>query len=510
VKKSDAAVVFAIIFATFFISLALYYINLRNNALKYLTDFSQLVDSYIENKIGLVSYFSEDLKVDDTDYSKILKLGPNTYLKGIKSKELSIKYVLEKEGKSILLEIPLSTLKFPSHQFTVKLISDGKVTYSNDTIFIGTFDKVLNNGLLHQTKTTKSGFTAKIIPKSDVILSELPMTLFWGIVPLTALVFLNRKYINEERDLEHSTSALLSIISDMVLRVETGEHVEYRAINTRHVPLVKIQQAIQDLFSRYTEAIEGYKFTTEELENTMSQIEEMQSALEERNFLLINTLAETVELKDVGTGEHSKRVMQLSLGLATKLKIVDPEELNAIKYGAILHDVGKIGIPDQILLKPGKLSIEEFEIMKGHTILGERVVSQIPGWELVADFVRHHHENVDGSGYPDGLSKESLSLRAQIVALVDVYIALTEHRPYRNALTSAEALKLMETMVGTKFDKELFDKFEEMILEREKSQNIYNDFDLENAEGGVIYEKSEVFTHTRNSFLYFVYSNIPS
>jgi HD-GYP domain-containing protein (c-di-GMP phosphodiesterase class II) len=124
-----------------------------------------------------------------------------------------------------------------------------------------------------------------------------------------------------------------------------------------------------------------------------------------------------------------------------------------------LHDIGKIGIPESILNKPSKLTPEEFEIMKKHTIFGEKIIKSVPGFDLVADIIRHHHENYDGSGYPDGLVGEESSLRTQIVSIADVFTALTEDRPYRKALRINEAIELIKSMVGTKFSKQIFDAF---------------------------------------------------
>ncbi|MGC9795966.1 HD domain-containing protein [Fervidobacterium riparium] len=471
-KAKYAIIIFVLSLIVFLFSTYLYFSSVLNYSSVYLKNFAITIDKHIENRIGIITELSNDFKINDYDYSNYLKMGPNSYLPGISTKEYSLKYVTKESDKLILIEIPFSAIVFPSDDYTVTISLDGKIVYSNNYGLIGALENNTIPRFFKQSATTNSKFDISIIPTTEITFFRASVMALWGFVPLIAFLSINRIHRNKQRDLERATEALETIINDMIMRVETGEHVEYKPIETEHEPLRKIQQALENLFSRYVEAIEGYKSTTEELENTMSQIEEMQSALEERNFLLINTLAETVELKDIGTGEHSRKVMQLSLSVASRLGIVDPEELNAIKYGAILHDVGKIGIPDRILLKPGKLSLEEFEVMKEHTILGERVVLQIPGWELVADIVRHHHENVDGSGYPDGLSKNTLSLRAQIVALVDVYIALTEDRPYRKALTPSEALELMQTMVGTKFDPELFNVFRETVLEHFSNSDI--------------------------------------
>lgn len=152
--------------------------------------------------------------------------------------------------------------------------------------------------------------------------------------------------------------------------------------------------------------------------------------------------------------------MKLALDLARELGLTDPADLEAIRFGALLHDIGKIGIPEHILNKPGRLTQQEYEIMKMHPIYGEKIVRKISGWDLVADIIRHHHENFDGSGYPDGLKGEQISLRAQVVGIVDVFSALIEDRPYRRALSVEEALKLMESeMVGTKFDPRLYEAF---------------------------------------------------
>ncbi|WP_051001567.1 HD-GYP domain-containing protein [Thermosipho africanus] len=206
--------------------------------------------------------------------------------------------------------------------------------------------------------------------------------------------------------------------------------------------------------------------TNEILEETMAELEETNAELVEKNLQIISALAEAVEIKDSVTGNHSKNVMNLSIELAKELDVSDPAELEAIKYGAILHDIGKIGIPEHILNKPGKLDDKEFEIMKKHTIFGEKIIKTIPGWDLVADVIRHHHENWDGSGYPDGLKDGEISLRAQIVAIVDVFVALTEDRPYRNGLSVEKAIEIMKEMVGSKFSPELFEKFVIVLKKR--------------------------------------------
>ncbi|MFN3282729.1 MAG: HD-GYP domain-containing protein, partial [Pseudothermotoga sp.] len=164
---------------------------------------------------------------------------------------------------------------------------------------------------------------------------------------------------------------------------------------------------------------------------------------------------------------HSGRVVNLAFDLAKELGITDPADLEAIKFGALLHDVGKIGIPEHILNKPGRLTFDEFEIMKKHPIFGEKIIKNISGWDLVADIVRHHHENIDGSGYPDGLTGDQISVRAQIVSLVDVFTALIEERPYRPAMSLDEALRIIEReMIGVKFHPNLYKAFLNVLKRR--------------------------------------------
>ncbi len=115
------------------------------------------------------------------------------------------------------------------------------------------------------------------------------------------------------------------------------------------------------------------------------------------------------------------------------------EDLAALQRGGYLHDIGKIGIPDALLLKPAKLTPAEFELMKQHTVIGDRLCGELRSLKLVRQIVRHHHERFDGSGYPDGLRGDEIPLLAQIVGIADLYDAMTTDRPYRRALTQDEA-----------------------------------------------------------------------
>jgi len=147
---------------------------------------------------------------------------------------------------------------------------------------------------------------------------------------------------------------------------------------------------------------------------------------------VILSLALTVEARDSSTSGHCQRLARYATMLGTELGLRS-DEIAALHRGGYLHDVGKIGIPDAILLKPELLSEIEFGLMKQHTIIGETLCGNLRSLSLVRPIVRHHHERLDGSGYPDGLHGDQIPLVAQIVSIVDTFDAITTHRPYRRA-----------------------------------------------------------------------------
>jgi putative two-component system response regulator len=147
---------------------------------------------------------------------------------------------------------------------------------------------------------------------------------------------------------------------------------------------------------------------------------------------VIMSLALTVEARDVYTEGHCKRLAAYATALGEALHL-SAEDLAALHRGGYLHDVGKIGIPDAVLLKPSRLTPDEFALMKDHTVIGERLCGNLRSLGLVRGIVRHHHERLDGSGYPDGLRGDHVPLLAQIVGIADVYDAVTSTRPYRAA-----------------------------------------------------------------------------
>jgi putative two-component system response regulator len=158
---------------------------------------------------------------------------------------------------------------------------------------------------------------------------------------------------------------------------------------------------------------------------------------------VLSSLALSIEAKDPYTEGHCDRLSKYSVSLAEELGL--PEDLRvALRRGGLVHDIGKLTVPEHILLKPGPLTPEERKIMEQHTIAGERICAPLKSFRHVLPIIRHHHEKWDGSGYPDGLKGEQIPLTARILQITDIYDALTTDRPYRKALSPEKAFAIMQ------------------------------------------------------------------
>ena len=162
--------------------------------------------------------------------------------------------------------------------------------------------------------------------------------------------------------------------------------------------------------------------------------------------------------RDFYTGTHSANVAELAVKLTRKLRLPD-EVVDQVEAAARVHDLGKIAIPDSILLKPGKLTAEEWALVKRHPVVGAELLQGLEIYEEIADVVRHEHEHWDGGGYPDGLSGEKIPLGSRIIAVADVWSALTTDRPYRPAYTADEARTILKAMAEKELDPKLVDLF---------------------------------------------------
>ncbi|MGM9519957.1 MAG: HD-GYP domain-containing protein, partial [Phascolarctobacterium sp.] len=166
---------------------------------------------------------------------------------------------------------------------------------------------------------------------------------------------------------------------------------------------------------------------------------------------IVQTLVKTIDAKDSYTNGHSARVAQYSVILAKRMGFKE-EELGRLEYTALLHDVGKIGVSDAILNKKGKLTEEEYAIIKEHSKIGAQILSTITELPDVAVGARYHHERYDGKGYPDGLKGEEIPLFARIIAVADSYDAMTSKRSYRDALPQELVRQEITRGIGTQFD----------------------------------------------------------
>src|SRR6201984_2732371 len=183
----------------------------------------------------------------------------------------------------------------------------------------------------------------------------------------------------------------------------------------------------------------------------------------ERAESVLFSLAQSIEGKDPYTHGHCERLAEYSARLGEQLGLPE-DQVTALRRAGIVHDVGKIAVPDAILLKPGRLTPDEWTIIREHSVVGERICAPLKSFRLVLPIIRHHHEKLDGSGYPDGLRGESIPITARVLQIVDVYDALTTDRPYKKAFSVTDALQTMKEEVAKGWwDHHIFDQFERLV-----------------------------------------------
>jgi putative nucleotidyltransferase with HDIG domain len=180
--------------------------------------------------------------------------------------------------------------------------------------------------------------------------------------------------------------------------------------------------------------------------------------LEEMFFQTAESLADAIEKRDPYTGGHTQRVTQYSLATARRLRL-NPDEMKWLKISAVLHDIGKIGIDDQLLQKPDRLNPEEYNEIKRHADMGVEIIDHIRQLKHIIPGIKYHHEQLDGTGYPEGLKGENIPMIAKIVAVADTYDAMTTDRPYRKGLSKELAIKELRRCSGTQFDQEVVGAF---------------------------------------------------
>jgi putative two-component system response regulator len=253
----------------------------------------------------------------------------------------------------------------------------------------------------------------------------------------------------------------------LVLTADTTAEIKQKALQagandflTKPFDRTEVLLRIRNLLSTRQLHLQLRKYNDTLEARVLERTEELEQARSE----ILHLLGRTSEYRDDITGQHTQRVGQLSEKIARRLGLPKPE-VEMIGRAAPLHDIGKIGIPDDILLKPGRFEPHEFERMKGHTTIGANILegSRFAVLRMAHSIARSHHERWDGSGYPDGLQGEQIPIEARIVALADFYDALTHERPYKKAWTPADALAEAVKQRGVHFDPRVVDAFVELF-----------------------------------------------
>lgn len=299
-------------------------------------------------------------------------------------------------------------------------------------------------------------------PDIDILMSDIRMPGRSGLDLLGDIKQINEDVvvimISAVKDIESAISAMSKGAYDYVSKpfklAEVGIIVD-KAIDKRKLTLEN-REYQRELEKKVAER-------TDELKNALDE-------LDKTYLMTLETLAIALDMRDEETQGHSVRVLQYVMKLAQLIGITDTKKLKILEYGSLLHDIGKIGIPDSILKKPSKLNSEEWEIMRTHPRAGYKILSNIKFLEEASKIVLHHHENYDGTGYPDKLKGNEIPLAARIFAVADALDAMTSHRAYRMALTFEEAEAELKECSGSRFDPEVIKAFFSLTLEEWKQE----------------------------------------
>jgi putative nucleotidyltransferase with HDIG domain len=175
------------------------------------------------------------------------------------------------------------------------------------------------------------------------------------------------------------------------------------------------------------------------------------------------SMAASIQARDHYTESHSIRVTKLSIKISETLGCCSPDDIESLKIAGMLHDIGKIAVPDHVLMKPDRLTVDEFDIIKQHPLTGEAIMKPIMLFERESIIIRHHHERWDGRGYPDGIAGENIPLLSRILAVADSFDAMTNNRPYRNAMPVEKAIDELLKNAGRQFDRDIVGSFLKII-----------------------------------------------
>jgi putative two-component system response regulator len=254
-------------------------------------------------------------------------------------------------------------------------------------------------------------------------------------------------------DLATGLEAMKNGAFDYLVKPSRLEHIAEtinKAIRYREIVIEKFEQDKKD---------EEYRHSLEQtMQSKTLELKETYRKLKTANLQTVQALAETIEAKDQYTQGHCERVRSLAVRLARELDL-PKDQIEPLEFAALLHDIGKIGIPERILNKVGPLDPEEVEVIKMHPIIGAQILSIVEFFAPAINGVRHHHERWDGKGYPDGVAGEDIDPLAQIITLADTFDAMAQSRPYRKALPMDEVLEEIRNERGKQFAPAVVDAF---------------------------------------------------
>jgi putative two-component system response regulator len=315
----------------------------------------------------------------------------------------------------------------------------------------------------HATETACDGLEAlgKVKLNVDLVLLDLMMPGLDGFEVI--------RQIRADAEVSHIPVIIITSRADRVQRlraIEAGasdfinKPVDALELRLRTTSLLRLKDAYDQVAS-YTQKLQHIvEDQTSKLREALVHAANAQRDTYKAHIDTIRSLAVAAEYKDEHTAAHIERMSLYTVAIGTRMGLT-PKDIELLRYGSIMHDVGKIGIPDAIMLKPGKLTPTEWEVMKKHTTIGARILSNstselIKAGEIVA---LTHHERWDGTGYPSGLIGEQIPLHGRICAVADVFDALTSKRPYKPAFSNDEALETIRESAGSHFDPEIVDAF---------------------------------------------------
>ena len=265
--------------------------------------------------------------------------------------------------------------------------------------------------------------------------------------------------------LSHAIPELAVVVSDARLSGE-GDLEGLRRVKEAHPKVRSIVLSVEHEAPSAVTAlgVDAYKVKPFDMDDLLASIQRLAQSLSrerERSALLerlrmnvitmVDSLAQALEARDPYTAGHSMRVAEYSLMIGEELGLSDLE-LEVLRHGATLHDIGKIAVKQEVLNKPGRLTDDEFEHIKIHPVVGKEILEPIDDFKEMLDLVYYHHERIDGRGYPEGLKGDAIPVLAQIVAVADTYDAMTSDRPYRDGMPPERALAIMKEVAGTQLN----------------------------------------------------------